>query len=73
MRVAAELARAAQPFDARVMVQHGAKEADARHALNLMGLGALHGAELLIRAEGPAAEEAVAAIAAILDREEWSH
>lgn len=69
VRVAAEVVRAVQAMDARVLVRYGEKEADARSALKLMGLGAVHGANLVIQAEGAQAEEAAAAVAAVLQQE----
>lgn len=69
VRVAAEVVRALHGMDARVSIRYGDKEADARSALKLMGLGATHGAGLVVQADGAQAEEAAAAVAAVLAQE----
>ncbi len=44
----------------------GAKTADAKSVLGVMGLGATSGQQVTVRADGPDAAEAVAALVAIL-------
>jgi phosphotransferase system HPr (HPr) family protein len=44
----------------------GTSHADAKSVLGVMGLGATSGQHITVAAEGPDAEEAVAAILAIL-------
>jgi phosphocarrier protein HPr len=65
-RPAGALAVAAARFAAAVSVTAGAKTADAKSVLGVMGLGATSGQEVTVAADGPDAEEAVAALIAIL-------
>jgi phosphocarrier protein HPr len=65
-RPAGALAVAAARFAAAVSVTAGAKTADAKSVLGVMGLGATSGQEVTVAADGPDAAEAVAALIAIL-------
>jgi phosphocarrier protein HPr len=65
-RPAGALAVAAARFAAAVSVTAGAKTADAKSVLGVMGLGATSGQEVTVAADGPDADEAVAALIAIL-------
>jgi phosphocarrier protein HPr len=65
-RPAGTLAVAAGRFAAAVSVTAGRKTVDAKSVLGVMGLGATRGQEVTVSAEGPDAEEAVAALIAIL-------
>jgi phosphocarrier protein HPr len=65
-RPAGALAVAAGRFAATVSVTTGAKTADARSVLGVMGLGATSGQQVTVSADGPDAAEAVAALIAIL-------
>jgi len=65
-RPAGALAVAAARFGARILVTAGEKSTDARSVLGVMGLGAASGQAVTVAAEGPDAEEAVAAIIAVL-------
>jgi phosphocarrier protein HPr len=65
-RPAGALAVAAARFAASVTVTAGAKTADAKSVLSVMGLGAANGQQVTVAADGPDAAEAVAALAAIL-------
>jgi phosphocarrier protein HPr len=65
-RPAGALAVAAARFAAAVSVTAGAKTADAKSVLGVMGLGATSGQEVTVAADGPDAEDAVAALIAIL-------
>lgn len=60
------LVTAATGFDARIMLEYDGRRADARSILSVMTLGAPAGATVLVRAEGPDAERAVAAMLEIL-------
>ena len=51
-------------------VLEGVKKADTKSIMSVLALGAASGAEATIEAEGPQAEEAMAAAAAILTTEE---
>ena len=65
-RPAGALAVAAAQFSSAVSVTVGASSADAKSVLGVMGLGATSGQDVTVTAEGPDAQEAVAAIIAIL-------
>lgn len=65
-RPAGALAVTAARFGAKISVVAGERSADARSVLGVMGLGAASGQEITVRAEGPDADEAVAAIIAVL-------
>jgi phosphocarrier protein HPr len=65
-RPAGALAVAAARFAAVVTVTAGAKTADAKSVLGVMGLGATSGQEVTVAADGPDAADAVAALIAIL-------
>jgi phosphocarrier protein HPr len=65
-RPAGVLAVTAARFAASVTVTAGAKTADAKSVLSVMGLGATNGQQVTVAADGPDAAEAVAALAAIL-------
>lgn len=52
---------------AQVFLRHGAKEVNARSLLSVLSLGAGPGASILIRAEGPQAEEALSALSALVE------
>jgi len=49
-----------------VSVTAGSKTVDAKSVLGVLGLGATSGQEVTVAAEGPDAEDAVAALIAIL-------
>ncbi|MDO4887583.1 MAG: HPr family phosphocarrier protein [Actinomycetaceae bacterium] len=61
-RPAAVVASAAGQFDAGVTLRYGDKSADAASVLEIMGLGAMHGAEVTIESDDPAAVERIAAL-----------
>jgi len=65
-RPAGALAVAAARFSSAVSLTVGTSRADARSVLGVMGLGATSGQHITVAAEGPDAEEAVAAIVSIL-------
>jgi phosphotransferase system HPr (HPr) family protein len=65
-RPAGALAVAAGRFAAAVSVTAGARTADAKSVLGVMGLGATSGQEVTVAADGPDADQAVAALIAIL-------
>jgi phosphocarrier protein HPr len=65
-RPAGALAVAAAKFSSAVSLTAGARQADAKSVLSVMGLGATSGQHITVAAEGPDAEEAVAAILTIL-------
>jgi phosphotransferase system HPr (HPr) family protein len=65
-RPAGALSVAAAQFSSAVSLTVGASSADAKSVLGVMGLGATSGQDIRVTAEGPDAQEAVAAIIAIL-------
>jgi len=65
-RPAGAVAVAAGRFASAVSVTTGTKSADAKSVLGVMGLGATTGQRVTVTADGPDAEEAVAALIAIL-------
>ena len=65
-RPAGALAVAAAKFTAGVSLTVGEKTANAKSVLAVMGLGATSGQQVTATAEGPDAEQAVAAVVAIL-------
>lgn len=66
-RPAGQVTRAATGVDARVwLTVDGRDEVDARSVLAVMGLGAVTGQTVRVRAEGPQAAEAVAAVVTVL-------
>jgi phosphocarrier protein HPr len=65
-RPAGAMAVAAARFAAAVSVTAGVKTVDAKSVLGVMGLGATTGQQVTVAADGPDAEEAVAALIAIL-------
>jgi phosphotransferase system HPr (HPr) family protein len=60
------VAKTAISFHSRITIISGANAVDARSAVALVGLGAKVGTRLKICAEGPDAEAAVKAIAAVI-------
>jgi phosphocarrier protein len=61
-------AAARQPVPVRISVP-GRKPAPATSMLAVLALGAGHGAEVTLEAEGPGAEEALTALAGLLSRD----
>ena len=65
-RPAGALAVAAARFSSAVSLSVGTSHADAKSVLGVMGLGATCGQHVTVTAEGPDAQDAVAAVIAIL-------
>ena len=65
-RPAGSLAVAAAKFASAIELTAGSGKADARSVLAVMGLGATSGQRVTVRAVGPDAREAVAALVDIL-------
>jgi phosphocarrier protein HPr len=65
-RPAGALAIAAAQFSSAVSLTVGASNADAKSVLGVMGLGATSGQQVTVSAEGSDAQQAVAAIVAVL-------
>ncbi len=69
-RPAAEFVRKAKQFDSEITVVKGNREANAKSPMKLMTLGARKGDEIVIRAEGEDAEEAVEALVELISENE---
>lgn len=65
-RPAAKVAACVKAFDARVVLVHGARRADAASLVAMMGLGLHDGGALRLIATGPQAAEALAALTALI-------
>ncbi|MGQ9920191.1 MAG: HPr family phosphocarrier protein [Desulfobacca sp.] len=61
-RAAAKIAAVAQSFQATITLESNGLQADARSILDILGLGCPQGSQIRLRAKGPEAESAVAAI-----------
>jgi phosphotransferase system HPr (HPr) family protein len=66
-RPAAELVRAAMPFNSKVRIVIDGDEADAKSLLAVLALGARRGTALRLRAQGDDAAVALAAMAACVN------
>ncbi len=66
-RPAAKLAGLAKSFAAEIVLEFGDKRVNARSPVSLMGLGLTKGAQAVVVAKGSDAEEAVAALAALIE------
>lgn len=67
-RPAARIAAALKPFAAEVTLRRGDRIANARSTVALLGLGAVHGEQVMATATGSDARAAVETLAALLDR-----
>jgi phosphocarrier protein HPr len=65
-RASAKFAAAARGFDAEIKVSKDDYEVDAESLMGLMMLAAGPGSEILVRAEGPEAQAALAALAELV-------
>ena len=65
-RPAARFVQAASKFESRIVLRYGGREADAKSLIALLGLTVRPSSEIVIAAEGPDAEAAIAALAAEL-------
>jgi phosphocarrier protein HPr len=66
----ARFVKEAKSYSSEITVIKDGRQANAKSSLKLMTLGARHGDEVLIRAEGEDEEAAVDALVAILSEEE---
>jgi phosphotransferase system HPr (HPr) family protein len=62
-RPAARFVQAASRFQSRIVLRHGGREADAKSLIALLGLTIRPSSEIVIAAEGPDADAAIAALA----------
>jgi phosphotransferase system HPr (HPr) family protein len=65
-RPAGRIARAAARFDSTLLLQYGERTVNPSGVLAVMGLGATAGRTVIVRAQGPDAPQAAAALAEIL-------
>ena len=65
-RPAARFVQAASRFTSRITIQHDGREADAKSLIALLGLTIRPSSEITLTADGPDADEALAALAAEL-------
>jgi phosphocarrier protein HPr len=65
-RPAARFVQAASRFSSRVAIRHDGREADAKSLIALLGLTIRPSSEITLTADGPDADEALAALAAEL-------
>jgi phosphotransferase system HPr (HPr) family protein len=66
-RPASLFVQTAKKFQSDIRVKHGEREANAKSILTVLTLGANQGAVLTVRAEGTDAEEALAALTALVE------
>lgn len=62
-RPAARFVQAASRFESRIVIRHGGSEADAKSLIALLALGIRPSSEIVLAADGPDAEAAIAALA----------
>jgi phosphotransferase system HPr (HPr) family protein len=67
-RPAGQLAIAAAKFASAIQLSAGPSTADAKSVLAVMGIGATSGQQVIVRATGDDADEAVSAIVEILNQ-----
>ncbi len=67
-RPAELFARQAMRFESQVEIVSGSQRVDGKSILHLLTLGAGQGTQLVIEAEGPDAQAAVDALAALVER-----
>lgn len=66
-RAATKLVQCCQPFQARVTVSHGGRDADAANIMSLLMLAAPCGTELTISTEGEDAEAVLDALETLFE------
>jgi len=66
MRPSKQVVELANSFPCEITITACGQEVDAKSILGLIGLGAECGAEVVVRAKGERAEEAVSALSALL-------
>jgi len=65
-RPASMFVKTATQFKSDITVTNGDRNANAKSILNVLTLGANQGAQIVIQAEGPDADEALAALEALV-------
>jgi phosphocarrier protein HPr len=69
-RPAAQFVKTAKRFSSEIMVVKDDKEANAKSSMKIMTLAAKKGDEIVIRAEGEDAQEAVEALVELISQDE---
>ncbi len=69
-RPAAQFVKTAKGFSSEIVIVKGDKEANAKSSMKIMTLAAKKGDEVVIRAEGEDAEEAVNALVMLISQDE---
>jgi phosphotransferase system HPr (HPr) family protein len=69
MRPADKLVRVAAGFQCQIELERAGQIADCRSILSLLTLGATQGSELVLRAQGPDADEAIRVIRLMFDQQ----
>ena len=69
-RPAAQFVKTAKEFSSEIMVVKDDKEANAKSSMKIMTLAAKKGDEIVIRAEGEDAQEAVNALVELISQDE---
>ena len=69
MRPADKLVRTASGFQCQIELERAGQIADCRSILSLLTLGATQGSELVLRAQGPDADEAIRVIRLMFDQQ----
>ncbi|XZE45832.1 HPr family phosphocarrier protein [Pirellulaceae bacterium SH467] len=67
MRPADKLVRTAASFQCQIELERAGQVADCRSILSLLTLAATQGSELILRAQGPDADQAVQAISQLFE------
>ncbi len=67
MRPADKLVRTASSFESQIELERAGQVADCRSILSLLTLAATQGCELILRAEGPDADQAIQAISHLFE------
>jgi phosphocarrier protein HPr len=67
MRPADQLVRTAVNFQSTIELEREGQVADCRSMISLLTLGAMQGCELTLRAQGPDADAAIAAISHLFE------
>jgi phosphotransferase system HPr (HPr) family protein len=69
-RPAAQFVKTAKGFSSEILIVKGDKEVNAKSSMKIMTLAAKKGDEIVIRAEGDDAEEAVEALVELISQDE---
>lgn len=68
-RPAEMFVRRAQQFQSKIEIVRNGDRVEAKSIMNLLTLGATHGTKLVIEAEGSDAQEAVDALAEVIEKD----